>query len=412
MNRKKTLFTSLVLSTCGFPLVQADQITSYKQGEIASSAIEASNSELERRLDIKRPAITYDPSKCDEFEDPNSIHCLGPVQATHPTNKLDRFIQGTASYASKLVPLLNNNSEGSAYTNMMINDGKSLIVDKGYGLVNESANAQIQKIPFFAQTSIAINAAGESDTSFTFDSLMKLKEMKTDNEGDLKTLLFGQARATTTTNDDDGATTNLGLGLRHRPNDLSMVGGNVFWDYKMTDYSSAHSRLGLGGEYLWKNFELRNNYYIAITDKKDVTVDGTSYTERIVPGWDAEVGYRLPNYPQLGVFLKAFNWDYEDTDDQNGVGTSLNWQATRHINLEAYVSSEIYGYGTKVNSKLHGTDEYQVGVQVKWTGQPVDFKKNKTKKNLVTQMTQPVRRRYDVLLERSLGTFANRAKGS
>ena len=400
---KKLLFFSTALISSSIPIAQAEEIISFSQEQIASHSIESSS--IERELDFKKPVITHDPSKCDEFEDPKSIHCLGPVQATQPTNRLDRFIQGTAIYAQKFVPLLNSNSKGSAYSSMMMNDGKSLVAGKAYGLVNETANSQIQKIPFFAQTSIAINAAGESDTSFTIDSLMKLKEMKTDSEGDLKTLFFGQARATTTTDKDDGTTTNLGLGLRHRPNDLSMIGGNVFWDYRMTDYSSAHSRLGLGGEYFWKNFELRNNYYMAITDKKNVTVGGSSYTERIVPGWDAEVGYRFPNYPQLGVFVKAFNWDYEDTDDQNGVAYAATWQASPHVNLEAYVSTEISGHGTKENSKLPGTDDYQVGVQFRWTGQPVKFKKNNTKKNIVTQMTQPVRRRNDVLLERSDSSF-------
>ena len=409
MNRKKSLFTAIALLTGGLPLVQADEISTPYQEKIASNSVEAPI--LERELDIKRPVITHDPSKCDEFEDPKSIHCLGPVQSTQATNRIDRLIQGTATYASKIVPLLNNNAEGSAYSNMMINDGKSLIVDKGYGFANQAANSQIQKIPFFAQTSIAINAAGESDTAFTLDSLMKLKTDK-DSEGDMKTLFFGQARGTTTTNSDNGITTNLGLGLRHRPDDVSMLGGNVFWDYKMTDYSYAHSRLGLGGEYFWNDFELRNNYYMAITDKRTVTVNGTSYTERIVPGWDAEVGYRLPNNPQLAVFVKGFNWDYQDTDDQSGIATSLNWQASPHVNLEAYVSTEILGHETKENSKLHGTDDYQIGVQVKWTGKPVKFKKNNVKQNLVTQMTQPVRRRYDVLLERSAGSFSNRAKGS
>ena len=403
-----------MVATSGLPLVQAEEITFFSQGtqrRIASNSIESPR--LERELDIKKPVITHDPSKCDEFEDPKSIHCLGPVQATQPTNRLDRFIQGTATYASKFVPLLNNNSEGSAYTNMMINDGKSLMVDKGYGLVNSSANSQIQKIPFFAQTSIAINAAGESDTSVTLDSLMKLKEMKTDNEGDLKTILFGQARGTTTVSNSDGTTTNLGLGLRHRPNDVSMVGGNVFWDYRITDYSSSHSRLGLGGEYFWNDFEVRNNYYMAMTDDNTVTIDGTSYTERIVPGWDAEVGYRLPKYPQLGVFVKAFNWDYKKTDDQSGVAYAATWQASPHVNFEAYLSTEISGHGTKANSTLHGTDDYQFGLQVKWTGQPVKFKKKKVKENMITQMTQPVRRRYDVLLERySSSTFVNRATGT
>ena len=90
----------------------------------------------------------------------------------------------------------------------------------------------------------------------------------------------------------------------------------------------------------------------------------------------------------------------------------MNWQATRHINLEAYVSTEISGHGTQENSKLHGTDDYQVGLQVKFTGQPVIFEKNNVKKKLITHMTQPVRRRYDVLLERSSGGFSNRVGGS
>ena len=46
------------------------------------------------------------------------------------------------------------------------------------------------------------------------------------------------------------------------------------------------------------------------------------------------------------------------------------------------------------------------------TGSPMIFEKNDYKKNMITQMTQPVKRKYDVLLERSGGAFTNRAKGS
>ena len=161
----------------GLTLANSEKIRSLKrrtQNQIACNSVQSSN--IEREINIKKPVITHDLSKCDEFEDPRSIHCLGPFKATQPTNQLDRFIQGTAPYASKFVPLLNNNSEGSAYTNIMMNDGKRLVVDKGYGFFNDSANSQIQKIPFFAQTSIPINAAGESDTSFILDSLMRLKK--------------------------------------------------------------------------------------------------------------------------------------------------------------------------------------------------------------------------------------------
>ena len=67
----------------------------------------------------------------------------------------------------------------------------------------------------------------------------------------------------------------------------------------------AHA-LGLGGEYFWKDFEFRNNYYMAITDEKDVTVKGTSYKERVVPSWDG-TRYRLPNNPELAFFVRGFN---------------------------------------------------------------------------------------------------------
>jgi len=47
------------------------------------------------------------------------------------------------------------------------------------------------------------------------------------------------------------------------------------------------------------------------------------------------------------------------------------------------------------------------------TGNPVKFETANYKKNMITQMIQPVKRKYDVLLERSTaGTgFQNRVKG-
>mgnify|MGYP005710192475 FL=1 len=220
---------------------------------------------------------------------------LNQVEKDHniyePKDKLDEYIIKGANYSTKFVPLMNDGAEGSEYTSIMSNDVRSLLVDAGFDFANEKANGEIQKIPFFAQTSVNISGGTESDTSFSINSLMKLGELAKDDEGDLKTLAFSQARFATATN-ADGSTFNLGLGIRNRPNDTSMVGANAFWDYRMTDYSDAHSRLGLGGEYFWKDFEFRNNWYMSITDEKDVTIKGTTYKERVVPGWDVELGYR------------------------------------------------------------------------------------------------------------------------
>ena len=342
-------------------------------------------------LPVSAEEYNFENIKFNQDENEQNIY--------EPKDKLDEYIIKGATYSTKFVPLMNNGAEGDEYTSIMANDAKSLLVDAGFNFANAKANGEIQKIPFFAQTSVNISGGTESDTSFSINSLMKLGELAKDEEGDLKTLAFSQARFATATN-ADGSTINLGLGIRNRPNDVSMVGANAFWDYRMTDYSDAHSRLGLGGEYFWKDFEFRNNWYMSITDEKDVTIKGTTYKERVVPGWDVELGYRLPNNPELAFFVRGFNWDYKNTQDNSGLEGSVSWQATPHVGLEAYVSNEISAASTTVNTSLPGTDETFFGLRMNITGNPVKFEKANYKENMITQMTQPVKRKYDVLLER------------
>ncbi len=342
-------------------------------------------------LPLSANEYKFEEIKFDQTENKQNIY--------EPKDKLDEYIIKAATYSTKFVPLINNDAEGSEYTNLMANDGKNLLVDAGYDFVNSAANSEIQKIPFFAQTTVNISGGTESDTSFSLNSLMKLGELAKDDQSDIKTLAFSQARFATATN-AEGSTTNLGLGIRHRPNDVSIVGANAFWDYRMTDYSDAHSRLGLGGEYFWKDFELRNNWYMAITDEKDVNIKDVSYKERVVDGWDVELGYRLPNNPQLAFFVRGFNWDYKYRSDNSGLEGSVSWQATPHLGLEAYVSNEVPAASTTVNTSLPGTDETFFGLRMNITGSPVIFAKKDYKKNMITQMTQPVKREYDVLLER------------
>jgi len=319
-----------------------------------------------------------------------------------PKDKLDEYIIKGANYSTKFVPLMNDGAEGSDYTSVMANDLNRLLVDAGFDFANAKANGEIQKIPFFAQTTVNISGGTESDTSFSINSLMKLGELAKDDEGDIKTLAFSQARFATATN-ADGSTINLGLGIRNRPNDVSMVGANAFWDYRMTDYSDAHSRLGLGGEYFWKDFEFRNNWYMSITEEKNIVIKDVKYTERVVPGWDAELAYRLPNHPQFALKSRFFNWDYKYRSDNSGLEGSVSWQATPHIGLEAWVSNEISAASTSPNYDLPGTDETFFGLRMNLTSNPVKFGKKDYKSNMITQMTQPVQREYDVLLERKTG---------
>ena len=353
-------------------------------------------------LSVNADEYKFDNIKFDQLKKVQNIY--------HPKDKLDEFIIKGANYSAKFVPLMNYGSEGSDYINIMASDAKRLLVDKGFDFVNSTANSEIQRIPFFAQTTVNVSGGTESDTSFSFNSLMKLAKLAKDDEGELKALAFSQARYATATN-AEGSTFNLGLGIRNRPDDVSMVGANVFLDYRITDYSDAHSRLGLGGEYLWKDFEFRNNWYIAITEEKDVTINGNSYKERVVPGWDLEVGYRLPNNPELAFFVRGFNWEYKHTQDNSGLEGAVSWQATPHVGLEVFVSNEISAASITTNTNLPGIDETFFGLRMNITGNPVKFEKSNYKKNMISQMSQPVKRKYDVLLERSGGTFTNRAKG-
>ena len=81
-----------------------------------------------------------------------------------PKNKLDKYIINGATYSTKFVPLMNDGAEGSEYTNLMANDGKRLLVDAGFDFVNSTANSEIQKIPFFAQTSVNSHRIVDFDT--------------------------------------------------------------------------------------------------------------------------------------------------------------------------------------------------------------------------------------------------------
>ena len=87
-----------------------------------------------------------------------------------PKDKLDEYIIKWATYSTKFVPFMNNGSEGNEYTNFMANDVKGLLVNSGIDFVNATANSNIQKITFFAQTSVNVSGGTDYDTSFSINS--------------------------------------------------------------------------------------------------------------------------------------------------------------------------------------------------------------------------------------------------
>ena len=142
-------------------------------------------------LSVSANEFKLEEIKFDQIKNEQNIY--------QPKDKLDEYIIKVATYSNKFVPLMNNGADGSEYTNLITNDGKKLLVDAGFDFVNSTTNTEIQKIPFFAQTTVNFSGGTESDTSFSVNSLMKIGELAKDDEGDIKTLAFSQARFATAT---------------------------------------------------------------------------------------------------------------------------------------------------------------------------------------------------------------------
>ena len=334
-------------------------------------------------------------------------------------SNFEKALQLGAIYASKFVPTLNSQNSANKIGTTFQNDATSMLVALG----SEYVNKKIQDIPFLSQTQIGVDFTSDADTTYYLNGIFKLADLGVDSEGKPRGLLFAQGNVTGTSSSN--VTTNLGLGARKRIADNAMIGLNAFWDYRMTSYSSSYSRWGAGGEVWWNDFKLTNNWYIAGTGIKRVTTRGESYVdeadlspgiydfsewastntydERVVPGWDLGLNYRLPNYPQLSLGVRGFRWDYLKSSDNTGIEGTVNWQATPRTNLTAWVSNENPAYQTLSNTELdqRGSNTYY-GLRFTIQLQPVKYNKGSEKlsERLFTDMAQPVARKNEILLER------------
>jgi hypothetical protein len=327
--------------------------------------------------------------ECDLVLNPRSQACIGSASGAQPRNGVERLIMGTTQL-------------GISDGNQILSNPQDYFLNKttkwSVSEATSAINRQFQKIPFLAQTTVGMDQTTGAAGSFYLDSFMKIATLGEDEEGAARGLIFSQARWTGAWG-TSGSTINTGIGTRYRIGDDAMIGFNGFWDYRIVQYTSSYSRFGLGVEGFWKDLELRNNWYIAGTGTKTISDTPTTTTyERVVPGWDVEIGYRLPNYPQLSLYLKGFLWDYVSRQDNSGIAGGMNWQATPNMNLEMSVSNEIPAYLTYSPGGSNGNVYFSA--KVKYTFNKVIFAKRDYKRNMISNMVQPVRRRYDVLLER------------
>ena len=194
-----------------------------------------------------------------------------------------------------------------------IDQGVSTLSGKISENISSFAANNFEKVKYL---DFEINAQEYLKPTFSIMSVTEIFKIYSDTG-----TIFNQTSLNT---HDDDETINIGFGIRKLLNDNKvLIGSNVFYDHQFND---GHKRAGAGAEAISSIFDLRGNYYNAIT-QAIATKDGT---ETALDGWDAQVDYHLPIKYDVNIFLNAFKFEsptagstYEETGNKFGANAKL-----------------------------------------------------------------------------------------
>ena len=142
--------------------------------------------------------------------------------------------------------------------------------------------------------------------------------------------------------DNDGKEGNFGLGLRRIPEGEDYIYGIYgFYDRKRSSLGNMFSQATFGAEFLTENWDIRANGYLPLSDDKvigssngdtSLSLSGTSIiaqsslntkTEKILSGFDAEIGYKIPwlsgtGFDDTRAYAGYFSFDGNNTKNIAG----------------------------------------------------------------------------------------------
>ena len=174
------------------------------------------------------------------------------------------------------------------------------------GKINALSNQISESISLFAKDHfenmkyLDFNINAQEYLKPTF-SIMSVNEITKIASG----TIFNQTSINTHDGDE---TINLGFGVRKLLNDNTLLlGANTFYDHQLTE---SHERVGLGAEAITSIFDLRGNYYNALSARR-TNSEGT--IERALDGWDLRGDYHLPIDQDVNLFVSAF--EFENPED-------------------------------------------------------------------------------------------------
>ena len=239
--------------------------------------------------------------------------------------------------------------------NALAVDLKPNASDKFYSSINEFSQnlaqgladklKQNENLKYF---DISLDLQENQKPTIEIQSVSKLKE-------DTDSVYFNQ----TNLSSYNGETTiNLGFGKRKLYKDETvMLGSNIFVDYQ---FDESHLRNGLGVEAISSVFDLRGNYYNAISGFK-ATDEGR---EKALDGYDIQLNYHVTGKNNTDLYLQTFEWEnpnstYKEKGEKFGITSQIG---NLNLNL-GYVNdnknNDGFFAGVKLVVPLGDTNENQ-----------------------------------------------------
>ncbi len=212
-------------------------------------------------------------------------------------------------------------------TNVGALDAKDKLTDKisafKDGTINAFSGQLSESISSFAQE----NFESMKYLDFSLDlqeklkptfSIMSVNEIMKIDSG----TIFNQTSLNT---HDSDQTLNFGIGSRKLLNNNTLIlGANAFYDHQ---FSENHQRIGAGAEAITSIFDVRANYYNALSGRK---TNDSGTIERAMDGWDLRADYHLPIEQDVNLFVSAFEFEnpesassYKETGNKYGLDAKL-----------------------------------------------------------------------------------------
>jgi len=207
-------------------------------------------------------------------------------------------------------------------------------------------------------------------------SIMSVSEISKIDAG----TIFNQTSINTHDGDE---TINIGFGIRKLLNDNTLLlGASTFYDHQLTE---SHQRAGVGAEAITSIFDVRGNYYNALSARR-TNSEGT--IERALDGWDLRGDYHLPIDEDVNIFISAFEFENPETGSSyKEKGNKFGADAT----LGNFVIEAGYMDDNQANDAYFGSIKYVVnfGADNQSTNTPKD---GKTLTDVSDKLYQPVKR--------------------